>query len=420
MKLILSSALFLVSMMLQIQAQAAVWVETNRWDARWEQLFSNWIHTSFTDDIFTNGRYKGIPTDCADAVYLSRAIFAFENKLPFVILDPTGGGAKISNRMGRFDGSGNELTRFRQFAQYIGDMTSTQTLANDSYPIAIRREFVRPGTIWSRPRIKQENILNMIFGGRVQEDPGHAEVVIDVTETGAIQVMGSTVPKAVRKLISTSSLVFMPVEKTTGLRNWILPENYGKPVAQYPGYSMEQFQLGEGKAATGESGGTTSTPRSLSAWQEDVQGRLQLRAENKDEALFRAAGNLCSLVNARVDAVNKGLIRQRALGGACMNAGDYDSYSTPSRDKRILTTIEEMVSLGGGFGFTTAGRVDKVAKYLSKCPDVKIASNQTMSLHQIAKAYAEGRVSSNPNDKLELRWGLGSNSESNPKNCTVY
>lgn len=420
MKLMIPSVLALLVTLFQGKAQAAVWVENNRWDARWEEQFSNWVRTSFTEDIFTNGRYKGISTDCADAVYLSRAIFAFENKLPFIILDPTGGATKISNRMSRFDGQGSDASRFRSFANYLSDLVSTGTLSRDTYPVAIKREFVRPGTVWSRPRIRQENIFSMIFGGRVKEDPGHAEVVVDVTETGAIQLMGSTVPRAVRKLISTSSMVFMPVEKTTGLRYWILPENYGRPVTENPGFSLEQFQIGEKTVNTHGDGGQQTQGRTIGEWQNAVQSKLQLRPENRDEALYRAGANLCSLVSARVDSVAKGVARKKALGGACMDAADYDAYSTPSRDKRILSTIEGMVSLGGGFGFTTAGRIDRVAKYMEKCPAIQVTANKSLSLFQIAKAYADGKISSNPNDKLELRWGLAGSEQKNSQGCKEY
>ena len=61
-------------------AQASVWKEQNQWDSSWEEKYSNWIQTSFNEDIFTAGKYKGIPTDCADAVYAARAIFSFENR----------------------------------------------------------------------------------------------------------------------------------------------------------------------------------------------------------------------------------------------------------------------------------------------------------------------------------------------------
>lgn len=404
-------------------AKASVWADTNSWSQQWEDQYSEWIKTSFNEDIFTSGKYKNISTDCADAVYTARAIFAFENQLPFVILDPTGGDSKISNRMSRFDGEGSSMSRFRAFINYINEMTDTKSLPRDTYPVAISREYLRAGAVWSRVRITKNNIFSMIFGGRAKEDPGHAEIVKDVTETGAIELIGSTVPGEVRKLITTSSLVFMPEETTTGFRKWMEPDWYGSAQKDLPGYSLEQFKLGTTQNNNYNNGDfpgnqQQSSARTLSEWQKQIQEKLQLRAENKDEALYRYGSNLCNLIQARVDTILKSEKTRKSLGGQCMNAEDYDSYSTPSRDKRINTTIGDMVSLGGGFGFTVRGRIDKVAKYMDKCPSIQIGGGKSLSLFEIAKAYANDRVSSNPNDSFEARWGMAS--DDGARRCPTY
>jgi hypothetical protein len=392
--------------------QAAVWNESNQWNQSWEDRYSDWVKTSFDENIFTEGRYKGIATDCADAVYAARAIFAFENQLPFVILDPTGGSAKISNRMSRWDGQ-SQMSKFRSFLDYVSELTDTKSLPRDSYPVVISREFVRSGAIWSRPRIAKSNFFSFLFGGKVKEDPGHAELIKDVTDTGAIQLIGSTVPSAVRKLISTSSLVFMPIETSTGLRKWMQPSWYGAPKEQLPGYSMEQFRMGEANRNSGPPGA-----RDLSHWTYEIQTRLQLRPEQKEESMARYGANLCNLIQARVDVIRKAEKARAAMTG-CMNAEEYDSYSTPSRDKRIQATIQEMIMTGGGFGFTALSRLENVKKYMADCPVVQITTTQSMTLSEVATAYVSGKASSNPNDPLESRWGLGQPSEMS-KTCPVY
>jgi hypothetical protein len=103
----------------------------------------------------------------------------------------------------------------------------------------------------------------------------------------------------------------------------------------------------------------------------------------------------------------------------CMNAEEYDSYSTPSRDKRIQATIQEMIMTGGGFGFTALSRLENVKKYMADCPVVQITTTQSMTLSEVATAYVSGKASSNPNDPLESRWGLGQPSEMS-KTCPVY
>jgi len=378
-------------------SQAAVWQETQSWTPEWEQKYAQWIQNEFNEDIFMAGNYKGIPTDCADAVYMGRVIFAYENRLPFVIKDSTGGSSRVSNQMSRFDSTKDSLQRVRKFLDYVGDVTSTKTLPSDTYPVAIDRTHIRPGTVWSRPRITKDNIWRRIIGGNVKEDPGHAEMVKEVTETGVVNLIGSTVPKDLRMLHTTSSLVFMPIESSTGFRNWKQPAYYSQADETLPGYSLEQFSvIGQGPNGA----------RSLNNWTAQVQSRLALREESKGEEVERQVANVCGLVNARVDVIQKSEARRQKLGGQCMNAGDYDSYSTPSRDKRIKTTLKQIIDTAGGFGLTSAQRAKKLKPHLDTCPDIEITPGQKVSLYDFAIAMLKGDVSSNPNDSFAARWGL--------------
>lgn len=218
-----------------LSVKAAVWHEEHTWDDNWEHQYAAWVHSRFNEEIFTSGPYKDIPTDCADAVYMARVIFAYENKLPYVIRDSTGGSNRISNQMSRFDDISDSLKRARKFFMYVGDMTSTKTMPNDTFPVAINRKNVHPGTVWSRPSRRENNIIRRIIHGN-SEDPGHSEVVKTVSDTGVLTLVGSTVPKQVRQLHTTTSMVFMPVGNETGLRNWMQPSYYGRPRAELPGY----------------------------------------------------------------------------------------------------------------------------------------------------------------------------------------
>ncbi|MGE5085648.1 MAG: hypothetical protein ACM3MG_05060 [Bacillota bacterium] len=388
--------------------QAAVWHETQSWTPEWEQRYSTWIQNNFNEDIFIAGNYKGIPTDCADAVYLARLIFSYENRLPFIIKDSTGGSGSISNQMTRWDDTTDSLQRVRKFMLFVGDITSTKTLPNDTYPVAINRDNIRSGTVWSRPRITKNNIIRRVIGGNVKEDPGHAEIVKDVTMTGVINLIGSTVPKDVRKLNSTSSLVFMPIESSTGFRNWKQPSYYSLPDTSLPGFSLEQFNdLGKGGMGR----------RKLNNWINDVQGRLAITAESKDENIARQVGNICNLVNSRVDIVQKSELYRQKLNGRCMNADEYDSYSTPSRDKRIKTTVKQLIGVEGGSGITAASKAKSLKPVLSNCPDIEIAPGYKISLYDFVIALLKKDISSNPNDSFAARWGLESSSSNS---CPKY
>jgi hypothetical protein len=409
MKRQLSKYVLAAGLLGALSSHASVWQETQTWSPAWEQQYSNWINTSFNEDIFMKGPYKGIATDCADAVYIARIIFAYENKLPFAIKDPTGGSNMITNKMSRYDSIKDPLARARKFMISVGGDVSTKTLAQDTYPVAISRENIRAGTVWSRPRITKDNIFRRIFGGTVKEDPGHAEIVKDVTETGAVFLIGSTVPSAVRTLNVTSSLVFMPVETSTGFRNWIQPQQYGMPVESLPGYSMEQF-------TTIGSGGGNNTSRSISTWTKDVQSHLAERQESIAEDFYRQMDNICTLVKARIDIIQQAEARRTKLAGACMDAGDYDSYSTPSRDKRIIQTLKQMIDVANPSGLTKSTKVRNMEMYFERCQTIQYAPDKSMSLYEYAQSALAGKVSSDPNDSFEARWGLA---ESTSK-CTKY
>jgi len=372
-------------------AKAAVWQDEHSWSEEWERKYSEWIRTSFNEGIFVSGPYKGLETDCSDAVYFSRVIFAYENKLPYVIRDSTGGDSRVSNKMSRFDSISDPLKRARRFIAYIGDVTSTKTMPSDTYPVAVLRKNVHPGTVWSRPSGRENNIIRRIIHGS-SSIPGHAEIVKKLSDTGVLTMISSTVPKAARELHTTSSLVFMPVGTDTGLRNWMQPDYYGRPKSELPGYSMEQF------TSLGGSGDN----RSMRRWNQDVQKRLALREETPSESIERQVDDICGLTNDRVDIVLESEARRSRLSGACMGREDYESYSTPSRDKRIKDTITQLMETVG------AHNVGDLQRYLARCPDIRIASGRTLSLYDFAVRLMAGHVSSNPNHSFEARWGLAS------------
>ena len=98
-KLITSTFLLLFS----ISLNASVWNSTNSWNNEWERKYRDWVKNDLTPEIFIDGRYKGISTDCADAVYTIRAIFSYENDLPFHFRNPNKYGERFSEKIHQFN-----------------------------------------------------------------------------------------------------------------------------------------------------------------------------------------------------------------------------------------------------------------------------------------------------------------------------
>ena len=83
--------LFFLILIGPTNALSSVWKDDKKWDKSWEQKYSNWVAgPEVTLDMFTDPqkKYYGITADCADAVYALRAIFSYENGLPFSFVNP--------------------------------------------------------------------------------------------------------------------------------------------------------------------------------------------------------------------------------------------------------------------------------------------------------------------------------------------
>lgn len=370
---------------------AAVWENTNQWDQSWEEKYSHWVENEYNEDVYMKGKYEGIATDCADAVYGARAIFAFENGLPFAIRDTTGGPAMISNSMSRYDKIEDPTARLKKFLWYIFDIAGTKSLPQDTYPVQINREFVAAGGAWIRPRITTRRFFT---GAEETAQPGHAALIKKVEDTGVVFMIESTVPAAVRKLHSTSGLVFLPENTYGGLRKFYRPENYKVPKAELPGYSLEQFEMG-----------VDGRKRKLKAWRKEVYARLATREESKEETLQRYANNFCSMMQSRIEVIEKGEKKRLALG-QCMNEKEFDLYSTPSRDGKALDALKELVEIEFDSQKVTEKRLEKLSGYLDSCGDLNIVSDVKMTMLEAAIKIAKEEMSSDPNQKLAARWGL--------------
>jgi len=71
---------------------------------------------------------------------------------------------------------------------------------------------------------------------------------------------------------------------------------------------------------------------------EEIAKRLRRREEPLEEKTMRLMHSLCSFAKERVNYVNDGLAKLNSIkssGRSCMNATEYDYFSTPSRDKRL-------------------------------------------------------------------------------------
>lgn len=372
-------------------SDAAVWETTANWTPRAEADYQAWVQANWDKNFFARpGFYKGLETDCADAVYAMRLIYAAQNGLPFAMKDPTGGSVLISNEMRRWDSLRSSDQRKRAFLEYVFELASTSSLPADSYPVAISRAHIGSGRFlltdakshhsWTVRYLSAQGIPFLIFASRPAK--------VTFFERFEYPTMGFLFPRGLRP------------ETHAGFRNFRQVDDIGKAVWDVPGYSLEQYQI------------------PLKGWSRTMQQRLAQKKESIDQTLSRVLGNACRGVQERNELVLNADRLNRQLGRSCMNTQQYDDYSTPSRDIRLKgtfqefqTTYQKLVQTGAKLPGVILAQVESVAKGdqnlgAKEYCTIQIAAGRTLSLGQVYARSLAGYLSSDPHDSVAARWGL--------------
>jgi hypothetical protein len=406
--LLLSAALLLQA--LGSTAQAAVWNASHQWNKDWDEKYVQWVKANWDEHFFDRPGtpYTGLRLDCADAVYSMRIIFSYENGLPFAMKDPTGGKKLITNEMSRFDRE-PENKRIRSFLRFIYGVGSTHSLPNDTYPVAISRQTVRSGNIfltnkkshhsWTIKEILPTGIPHLIFSSR----PAKNTLLVRIGQPSMeFTFVGSLDPAT-----------------NAGFRGFRHPEDEGKPVWEVPGYSEEQYHI------------------PYNHWMSTVKSKLAEVAETPEALLTRTLKSACDSGQERVTAINEGLQALAKLDkSGCFNAEEYDNFSTPSRDLRLKNAFEDLrdayqsirnnrdafTQLPGDLvqNVEDALNIRRSGSEQSRFCALQIAPNQYMSLGELAARSLNGRLSSNPHDSFEHRWGFMQGHSFRAKGCVSY
>ncbi len=391
----------------QMPLHAAIWENQNQWNADWEDRYSDWVEHRFHKHFFTQGRYANTPHDCADSVYFPRLIFAYENRLPFVIRDPRFGQQKvvgaqlglyqenygkspyatvrkfISNDFEYYDEMPEE-DRVRFFMKFVGDVVGSNSVIADTYPISLDRKWFRPGVIAALPRLKSTSNGAFFRDEAGEESPGHSQMVIRVDEKGVIHYLKSTVPAKIQELQETTINSFVPSAKGGSFRYWKQPQHYGQPDSSLPGYGEEQFHL-------------------VGVFEDEMQKRLASVRETTDQKLNRYAQEVCHQIEQRVGIVDEAWRFKQRIGSRCMDYGEFDSYSTPSRDHKIEKSLRYLVRVATG---SENGPVSAVARHLDRaCGKIQYLPGKSISAARFSERLLAGSVSSDPNQPPAVRWG---------------
>lgn len=332
--------------------------------------------------------------DCADVPLFLRGYFARKKQLPFSLATSIAGETNADGSTPVHDtrtSLGNHPTGWHSHLQFkslksiiyvVNNWLHTGSFRmapevekNDTFPVDVNRDTVRPGTVFHIPG-------------------GHIALVYKVTDDGKVGIVDGhpdntfTVYDSIDKFFNEPGQMFHSRERGGGFRNfrWYRVEN-GQIV----------YETNEEAKARGLS---DSQYRPTNSY--DLDGRTGTYA---DYVYYRLTGSnatqpvakmetlmdtLCSETYSRVDAVDLsidlGLVSQSHPGlpdNIYNTVGDWESYSTPSRDIRyrggflaladLIRSSTESVANGDG-DYAYAGTPSELLAELQAVWEQKSAS----------------------------------------------
>jgi hypothetical protein len=368
---------------LEVQ-NTSIWPVTAAWSAAIEAQYRTWVQTNVDANFMEK---YGIRTDCADVAVSLRWIFARIKGLPMA--NRMANGQLFTNESMKTeweslptDPRWNLDRRFRAALDYVLDMTYTHTLLLDSYPVKIDPTYVNPGA-------------HFLY---IFDETGHTLFMYRMSNGAQGEVplrhISSTVPKEVRELYEDAFVEPMQPEQGGFLRiRWPVKGADGQwkltPKAEMPGYSLEQFD-----------------PAALEGlpYDEFVYGRVAPnRRVDPESKLTMLAEQLRNLFEARGEIVAEGY--DHCYPGRCApGSKDYEDWSTPTRDARLLSRIraaQEVLRVNPGLGEFWEQELTYYEIWIDYEGDYR-----SITLQTLVEAWLAGRYSSDPNKSIPERWGF--------------
>ncbi|MBS0268316.1 MAG: hypothetical protein JSS54_04955 [Proteobacteria bacterium] len=409
--------------------------------------------------------------DCADLPYFLRAYFAFKVGLPFGYSKCSrGGGGKAprcpqwfniqreessqaaTNQKDGQGGAGSILAVFGAtgaesapaktssrpqglvpgFGYYLrttvanavhsgSGRTAAADDSTDYYPVPLKAETLRPGTIYADP---YGHVLVLVKRIAQTNDSAGVFLAVDGQPDGTVARKrfwrGNFLFAQNPSLGSPGFKRFRPIvaDANGGLRRLANAEISRDP--QYGDFSLEQSTLG------------------VEDFYDRMDDVMSPDALDPVRAMKETITALEEQIKTRVTSVENGRKYQNGGGGEVAipagsaifeTTGAWEDYSTPSRDLRLLIAIDVV----RGFPDRVARRVDRYAMPKDKTPaEVKAelestlaaelaarkfsyprsdGSTWTLAMKDVVDRAAELEMAYNVNDCVELRWGATEKSD---------
>ena len=384
--------------------------------------------------------------DCADLPYMLRAYFAWKNGLPFsysTAVTPLGYSKDI-----RYTARGNIIPARRDLveagidarraipqivetissAHYRYPPSYSGRLPPDHYPVKIARDSIKPGTI-------------------IYDPNGHVAVIYKVTGEGRIHYIDTHPDNSLTRGIYGKAFTRSSPGMGAGFKRWRPQTLVGATQSGDGSFHGGQIRLAQDKEIPDWSdeqffGTEVNRPRLWSLgkfvldgepleYYDYVRRRLAKAGFKYDplEETRSMVRSLCEDMKYRVDAVDiavKAQIHKRPQPDRLPNNiygtdGDWETYSTPSRDARLKTAFKELhdeivrfltLAAAGSDRLAYAGndiRSDIRQAYVQETSGCTIAYMRSDgSEKRLSFAEVERRLfalSFDPHHCAERRWG---------------
>jgi cell wall-associated NlpC family hydrolase len=436
----------------------AVWTNRNRWSEDMENLYASFVERLFAypidedltwtslhelvrnADLNVLYDYYGqqedealrLEPDCADLPYMLRAYFAWKVGLPFGFRACSRGRAgrpptcrdlatnledrTTADDVAAFDAFARR--RIRNGVHSASGRTAPDDDETDYYPVALTREALRPGTLYADP---YGHLL--IIAGWIPQGVGNYGILVgaDAQPDGTVGRRrfwrGSFLFSPDTTDVGAGFKAFRPVVVEQGVPRTLT----NRELRDAPGFAPYSLVQYEG---------------STDAFYDRMEAIINPRPLDPLALLGTLVDALEESVSRRVNSVDNGERFMAGRGPIDMptgyaifeTSGPWEDFSTPSRDMRLLISIDTVVQFPARvrasperYGIAADGVEAAVAEVEALLARELAArefsytrtdgSSQSLRLADVVERAPRFEMAYNPNDCPEVRWAAAPDSE---------
>lgn len=445
------------------QSPRGIWTTTRRWNAHYEWLYRAWLEHLFDvpegtswlplhsltrqsgrnllhdhlklgeDD--TGRKALRMDPDCADNPYYLRAYFSWKLGLPFGFHHCTRGRAGVDPDCDRFTSNesapakGKGVRRFYRFLRQLKSAvhassarTALDDKTTDFYPVPLTAAALVPGTVFADPYGHTLMLVRRI--PQTDDQPGIL-LAADAQPDGTVAVkrfwQGNFLFETNDVVGGPGFKAFRPVARR-GKELQVRSNRRLKQPGFHAPFSLQQHNMDRRAFYDAMEVVVNPDPLEPTAAFRLVYGALLEQVKNRVQS-----------VQIFYDLKHKGAVNMPGGRRIFQTSGPWESYSTPSRDMRLLIAMDVINDFANrvrrmpeSFRIPKGQTPQQVADEIEKLLDQWAAgdeityvrsdgSKQKLTIAQVMGRAQALEVAYNPNDCIEVRWGAP---EGSPEHST--